>query len=412
MQVMYESCAGIDVHAKTVVVCLLKETGRVIRTFSTMTDDLLNLLDWLVAERCSHVAIESTGVYWRPVFNILECLVKVILVNAQHIKNVPGRKTDVRDCEWIAELLQHGLLKASFIPPMEIRELRELTRYRKCLTRERTRIANRIHKVVESGNIKLGQVATDALGVSGRAMLHALAAGETDVEKMAEMSHKRLRDKRPELRRALDGRLTTNQRWILGELLSRYDEIETAVTHVHERIRQYITECSDPFIREACAMIDVVPGIGQELAEDIIAETGVDMASFPSDRHIASWAGVCPGNRESAGKRKRERIGKGNPYLRSALTQAAWAASRTRKSYLSSQYHRLAKRLGGKRALVAVSHSILVIIYHMLSKKTPYHDLGPDFVDERSQRILQKRLIHKLETLGLKVSIEERPRAA
>ncbi len=412
MQTMYECCAGIDVHAKTAVVCLLKDTGRTVRTFSTMTDDLLHLLDWLVAEGCSHAAIESTGVYWRPVFNILECSVKVILVNAQHIKNVPGRKTDVRDCEWIAELLQHGLLRASFIPPVEIRELRELTRYRKSLTRERTRIANRIHKVAESGNIKFGQVATDALGVSGRAMLHALAAGETDVEKMAEMSHKRLRDKKAELRRALNGRLTENQRWVLGELLSRYDEIETAVERANERIGKVITECSDPFIRQACEMIDAIPGIAHELAEDIIAETGVDMTAFPSDRHIASWAGVCPGNRESAGKRKREKIGKGNPYLRSALTQAAWAASRTRKSYLSSQYHRLAKRLGNKRALVAVNHSILVIIYHMLSRRTTYHDLGADYIDERSQLILRKRLVRRLETLGLKVTIEELPKAA
>ena len=377
-----------------------------------MTDDLLQLLEWLVTAECSHAAIESTGVYWRPVFNILEGTIKVILVNAYHIKNVPGRKTDVRDCEWIAELLQHGLLKASFIPPVEVRELRELTRYRKSLTRERTRVANRIQKVAESGNIKLGQVATDTLGVSGRSMLKALAAGETDIEKMADMSKKLLRNKKPELCRALDGRLTANQRWVLGELLSRYEEIEAAVARADERIRTVMVEFNDPFIPKACQMIDEIPGIAQELSQDIIAEIGVDMSAFPSDRHIASWAGVCPGNRESAGKRKREKINKGNPYLRTALTQAAWAASRTRKSYLSSLYHRLAKRLGSKRALIAVEHSILVIIYHMLLKRTTYNDLGANYVDQRSQLVLRKRLIHKLQTLGLKVVVEELPTAA
>jgi len=410
MRVVYEICCGLDVHAKTVVACLVSHGKKEVRTFSTMTDDLLTLLDWLTAAGCTHVAIESTGVYWKPVFNILEGSMEVILVNARHMKAVPGRKTDVRDCEWLADLLRHGLLKASFIPPLEIRELRELTRYRQSLTSELARIANRVQKVIESGNIKLGQVASNALGVSARGMLKLLAAGETDVERMANLAQKQLRKKKPELRRALVGRLTEAQRWVLTELLSRYEEVESAIARVNERIDKELAQ--HPFVKEAVQVLDEMPGFGTQNAEDVISEIGVDMSAFPSHRHIASWAAVCPGNDESAGKRRSGKTRKGNPYLRTALVQGAWAASHTKNTYLSAQYHRLVKRLGKKKALIAVAHSMLVIIYHMLSRNERFHELGGDYFDRRNQQVLRHHFIHRLESLGLKVTVEECNQAA
>lgn len=410
MRVVYEICCGLDVHAKTVVACLVSHGKKEVRTFSTMTDDLLTLLDWLTAAGCTHVAIESTGVYWKPVFNILEGSMEVILVNARHMKAVPGRKTDVRDCEWLADLLRHGLLKASFIPPLEIRELRELTRYRQSLTSELARIANRVQKVIESGNIKLGQVASNALGVSARGMLKLLAAGETDVERMANLAQRQLRKKKPELRRALVGRLTEAQRWVLTELLSRYEEVESAIARVNERIDKELAQ--HPFVKEAVQVLDEMPGFGTQNAEDVISEIGVDMSAFPSHRHIASWAAVCPGNDESAGKRRSGKTRKGNPYLRTALVQGAWAASHTKNTYLSAQYHRLVKRLGKKKALIAVAHSMLVIIYHMLSRNERFHELGGDYFDRRNQQVLRHHLVHRLESLGLKVTVEECNQAA
>jgi transposase len=410
MRVLYEICCGLDVHAKTVVACLVSHGKKEIRTFSTMTDDLLNLLDWLTAAGCTHVAIESTGVYWKPVFNILEGSMNVILVNARHIKAVPGRKTDVRDCEWIADLLRHGLLKASFIPPREIRELRELTRYRQSLKGELARLANRVQKVIESGNIKLGQVASNALGVSARGMLKLLAAGETDVERMANLAQRQLKQKKPELRRALVGRLTESQRWVLSELLTRYEEVEAAIARVDERIDRELT--THPFVKEAVERIDEVSGLGTQNAVDIISEIGVEMSAFPSHRHIARWAALCPGNNESAGKRRSGKTGKGNLYLRTALVQGAWAASHTKNTYLSAQYHRLARRLGKKKALIAVAHSMLVIIYHMLSRKEHYCDLGGDYFDRQNQQRLRRHLIRRLESLGLKVTVQELSQAA
>jgi transposase len=410
LHVLYDICCGLDVHAKTVVACLLSHETKEVRSFSTMTDDLLALLDWLVAAGCTHVAIESTGIYWKPVFNILEGNMEVILVNARHIKAVPGRKTDVRDCEWLADLLRHGLLKASFIPPLEIRELRELTRYRQSLKGELARIANRVQKVIESGNIKLGQVASDALGVSARGMLKLLAAGETDVERMANLAQRQLKQKKPELRRALVGRLTASQRWVLRELLTRYEEVESAIARVDERIDTELVQ--HPFVKEAVERIDEVTGLGTQNAVDIISEIGVDMSAFPSHRHIASWAGVCPGNNESAGKRRSGKTGKGNPYLQTGLVQGAWAASHTKNTYLSAQYHRLARRLGKKKALIAVAHSMLVIIYHMLSRKEHFHELGGDYFDRQNQQRLRHHLIRRLESLGLKVSVQELNQAA
>ena len=278
MEILYRCCGGLDVHAQTVVACLIKDGQKSVRTYSTMTDDLLQLSDWLMAEGCTHVAIESTGVYWKPVFNILEGQLEVILVNARHVKAVPGRKTDVRDCEWLADLLRHGLLKASFIPPLEIRELRELTRYRQTLIREQASVANRVQRIIESGNIKLGQVASDALGVSGRLMLRALAEGESDGEKVAQLARGRLRGKQDELRRALSGRLTSAQRFVLRELLDRYDELDAALTRATEQIKQEVAACSDPLVAEAVRVLQTIPGVGERVAEVIISEIGVDMS--------------------------------------------------------------------------------------------------------------------------------------
>ena len=414
MEILYRSCCGLDVHARTVVACLIKDGQKSVRTFSTMTDDLLALLDWLTVAGCTQVAIESTGVYWRPVFNILESQMAVILVNARHVKAVPGRKTDVKDCEWLADLLRHGLLKASFIPPLEIRELRELTRYRQTLVREQAAVANRVQRIIESGNIKLAQVATDALGVSGRQMLRALAKGESDATKLAEMARGRLRGKKSELRRALQGRLTAAQRFVLGELLDRYDELEleAASLRVNEQIKQEVAEGPDPFVREAMQLLQTIPGVGDRVAEAIVSEIGVDMGRFASDGHLASWAGMCPGNHESAGKRKSGKTTKGNIHLRAALTQAAWAATHTKQTYLAAQYRRLVKPKGKKRALVAVGHSLLVIAYHLLSRKASYQELGGDYFDRRNVEVQRTRLIRKLEALGVKVTIEALPVAA
>jgi transposase len=412
MEVLHECCCGLDVHAKTVVACLIQKGRKAIRTFSTMTDELLQLADWLTSAGCTHVAIESTGVYWKPIFNILEGLLTVILVNARHIKAVPGRKTDVRDCEWLADLLRHGLLKASFIPPREIRELRELTRYRLTLVTEHTAVANRLQKLLEGANIKLGQVASDVLGLSGRLMLQALAEGEQDVAKLAELAQGKLKSKKGELRRALEGRLTQVQRWVLTELLARLEELEAALTRVETRIGEEVKANPDPFVQEAVELLDSIPGVGERTAQTIIAEIGVDMSRFPSAKHLASWAGVCPGNNESAGKRKSGQTTKGSKFLRTALVEAAWAATHTKGTYLRAKYQRLVKRMPKKKALVAVAHTMLVIVYHLLSRRVGYAELGSDYVDRQQVERQRRRLVERLEALGVKVTIEEVAEAA
>ena len=412
MKVVHEICCGIDVHAKMLVACLLKTNGeKEIRSFSTMTDDLLRLRDWLVSAQCTHVAIESTGVYWKPVFNILDDALTVILINPEHARALRGRKTDVKDAEWLADLLRHGLLKASFIPPPEIRELRELTRYRESLVRERSAVANRIQKVIESANLKLAQVVSDALGVSGRAILWALARGETDPVKLSRLAQGKLQQKRPQLERALHGRLTPNQRFVLRESLQHWEDLEAADRRVTKEIDRYLQE--RPKLARARDNLDTIPGLGPRAAEIIVAEIGVEMeVNFASDAHLTSWAGICPGNKSTGGKRLSGRTRKGNSYLRAALVQAAWGATMKKNCYLSSQYFRLLKRLGRKKALVAVAHSLLVIIYHVLQSDQTYTELGGDYFDRHHAEQQRDYFIRRLQMLGLKVSVEELPAAA
>jgi transposase len=353
MRVLHERCAGLDVHKKTIVACALGPQGKEIRTFSTMTEDLLRLSDWLQERGCRVVAMESTGVYWKPVYNLLEAAdFELMVVNAQHIKAVPGRKSDVRDAQWIAELLSHGLLRPSFIPERGQRELRELVRYRRSIVEERTREANRIQKVLEGANIKLGSVASDVLGRSGRDMIAAICQGTDDPSVLAAMARGRLRDKADELLKALRGLIQDHQRFLLGQQLSHLEELEALVQRLDTEIKDRL----NPFV-EALELLQTIPGIGRRVAEDLLAEVGADMSPFPTDRHFASWAKICPGNRRSAGHAKREHIGGGNPWLRSTLVEAAWGASRSKDTFLSAQYRRLRGRLGERRAIIAVAHS-------------------------------------------------------
>lgn len=407
MEVVSACCGGLDVHAKTVVACLVTKGRKEIRTFATMTDELLQLGDWLSSGGCTHVAIESTGVYGKPVFNILEGLLTVILVNARHIKAVPGRKTDVRDCEWLADLLRHGLLKASFIPPSEIRELRELVRYRQTVVTEHTAVANRITQLIERANIKLGQVASEVLGLSGRLMLRALAAGETNAESLAERAQGKLKSKKSELRRALAGPLTSVQRWVLAELLTREEELEAARTRVETRSGEEVATCADPFVPQAVELLESIPGVGKRTAQTIVAEIGVAMSRFPSAKHLASWAGVCPGNHESAGKRKSGQPTKGNQSLRTILVEAAWAATHAKGTFLQAKYQRLVKRMPKQKALGAIAHRLLVISYHLLSRRVPYAELGTAPLDQPQVERQRRRLVEQLIGLGVKVTIDE-----
>jgi transposase len=411
MKVVYEVCCGIDVHAKMLVACLILANGeKKLRTFGTMTADLLQLRDWLLAAGCTDVAIESTGVYWKPVFNILEDGLTVILINPEHARALRGRKTDVKDAEWLADLLRHGLLRPSFIPPPVIRELRELTRYRESLVKEQSAVANRIQKLLESGNIKLGQVASDALGASGRAILKELVKGETDAHKLAALARGKLKEKSLSLERALEGRLTVNQRYVLGELLHRWEELESADARVTKQIDNYVQ--AHPKLARAREILDGIPGIGPRVAEVIMAEMGITMAVFGDAAHLASWAGLCPGNKATGGKRLSGKTRKGNSYLRSALVQAAWGTSMKRDCYLSSQFHRLLKRLGRKKALVAVAHSLLVIIFHVLERDQSYTELGGDYFDRHHVEQQREYYIRRLQMLGMKVTVEELSTAA
>jgi len=406
MRIVHENVAGLDVHKKVVVAAVIvkQADGNWLEekhSFGTMTVDLLELSDWLLLHGVIHVAMESTGEYWKPVFNILENNFEVIVVNAQHISKVPGRKTDQSDAQWIAELLQYGLLKASFIPPLGQRELRELTRYRSSFVRERATLVNRVQKVLESANIKLSSVATNVMGVSGRAMLEALIAGSASPEQMAELAKGRMREKREQLTKAMEGRVQAHHRFVLTELLCQIDSIEETITRFDQEIEAY---CS-PF-EEVVELLDTIPGVGREAAEIIVSEIGNDVSRFPTADHLAAWAGVSPGNNESAGKRRSGRTRKGNQALRTVLNQAAHAAAHTKNTYLSAQYHRLAGRRGAKKAIVAVEHSILVIAYHLIERKEPYKELGGDYFDKRNVEATAKRLTKRLERLGYQVSLE------
>jgi transposase len=407
MEAIYSCVAGLDVHKMTVVACVrrLDGHGRVskqVKTFGTMTQDLLELGDWLSHERVTHVAMESTGVYWKPVFHLLEGRFReLLLVNAQHIKNVPGRKSDVKDCEWIAQLLQCGLLRGSFVPPPAIRQLRDLTRQRSQLVADRARVANRIQKVLEDANIKLASVATDILGVSGRAMLEAMIAGESDPALLADLAKRRLRAKLPELRQALLGKVTDHHRFLLRTLLEQVDSLQRLIASYSARIEEEMA----PFV-SARDRLQTIPGVDRRTAECMIAELGNNMDQFPSEGHLASWAGLCSGMNESAGKKRSSKTRKGSRWLRQTMVQAAWAASHTKTTYMTAQYRRLAARRGRKRALIALAHTILGIAYHVLKKGTGYCDLGPDYFDRRDVQRLTRRLVTRLEYLGHKVILE------
>jgi transposase len=412
VEVVYPRCCGVDVHKKTVVACLIVPgpQGRPVkevRTFGTMTDDLLALVDWVVAAGCTHVAMESTGSYWKPLYNLLEGVLEVLVVNAAHIKAVPGRKTEVRDCEWIADLLRHGLLRASFIPERPQRELRELTRYRASLVHERAAEVNRVQKVREGANSKLAAVATDIMGVAGRDMLAALIGGTADAATMAQFARGRMREKIPQLEQALAGTCGAHQRFLIAQQLAHIDFLAALI----ERVSAQIAERVRPF-EEFIVLLDSITGIGRYTAEVLVAEIGVDMTRFPSAAHLCSWAGVAPGNNESAGKRTSGKTRKGSPWLRAALVEAAHAAGRTKNTYLGARYRRLVARKGKKRAAVAVAHSILTIVYHVLTDREPYADLGGDYFDRRDQQAVQRRLVYRLEALGYTVSLQPKEPAA
>jgi transposase len=405
MNILHEACAGLDVHKRTVVGCAIvpDATGhwhKEQRTFSTMTPDLVLLRQWLTNLGVTHVAMESTASYWKPVYNVLEGYLEVLVVNAQHLKAVPGRKTDLKDAEWIADLLQHGLLRPSFVPPAPQRELRDLTRYRMSLGEERARLINRLQKTLEDANLKLASVVSDVMGKSARDMLAALLAGDADPVVLADLARGRMRSKRDLLTQALQGRLKPHHSFLLSEQLADIDALEEAIdrmsTEIATRVRPY-----EPQIQR----LSTIPGIKRRLAEVLLAEIGPDVSRFPDARHLASWAGLCPGNNESAGKRLSGRTRKGSPWLRSALVEGAHAAIHAKDCYLAAQYQRLLLRRGGKKATIAVAHTLLVMIYHLLSRDQDYRELGGNYFDELDRQAVQKRLVRRLERLGYAVSL-------
>jgi transposase len=408
MELIVERCAGIDVHQARVRVCVRtpaadgkRKRVEEFASFGTTTPDLLALADWLAARGVTQVAMEGTGVYWKPVYYILEGAFELWLVNAQHVKNVPGRKTDTSDAAWLCRLLEHGLLRKSFVPPREIRELRDLTRYRKALIRERASEVNRLHKVLEDAGVKLATVASDVMGVSGRRMLEALVAGTTDPEVLAELAKTRLRTKLPELRKALDARFREHHGFLVSQVLAHVDYLEEAIDTVSKRVEEMLAP-----VAPAIKVLVSIPGIERRTAEVVVAEIGTDMSRFATSRHLASWAGLCPGNNESAGKRKHGRTTKGSPWLRTALVEAALGATR-RTGYLRSKYWRVRSRRGHQRAVIAVAHALLEIIHQLLGTGEVYTDLGAEYFERRQAEQLTRRAVRQLERLGHQVILKE-----
>ena len=410
MEVIVERCAGLDVHKKTVTACAIVpgadgRPARAIRRFGTMTAELEAPAAWLAERAVTHVALEGTGVYWQPVWNILEERggFELVLANARHVKAVPGRKTDVRDSEWLAELLRHGLIRGSYVPDRAQRELRELTRYRAALGEERAAHVNRLQKTLESANVKLASVASDVTGVSARAMLAELVGDAADPAALADLAVGRLRAKLPELERALAGRVTAHHRYPVPRILAAIDFLDAELADLDARV----AELERPFA-DAVARLDGIPGVGRRVAEVLVAEVGPAVDRFPSAKHLASWAGLCPGNHESAGKRLSGTTRKGSRALRRAPVQAAHAAGKARRAYLGALYHRLVARRGAKRAAVAVAHAILVIAYHLLTRGTAYAELGQDHFDRRDAAATDRRLVARLQQLGFDVTLTPR----
>lgn len=416
MDVVHDQCAGLDVHKDSVVACVrLTNSGKVnreVKTFETTTSGLLTLLDWLTACGCTHVAMEATGIYWRTVWNILsDGTFELVLANAAHIKAVPGRKTDVNDATWIADLQAHGLIRSSFVPEPTVQELRGLLRTRKQLVREQTSHILRLQKTLEDANIKLDSVITDIVGVSGRAMIEAMIAGVTDPAQLAALAHRRLKAPKGPLMEALRGRVTDHHRVLLRLHLDMIGAFDTAIETIDHEVDQAITrmdtavEAGQASFRQIILLLITIPGVGPLAARTILAEIGRDMSRFPTVGHLLSWAGLCPRNNESAGKHRSSRLRKGCPWLKTMLVQCAWAASRKKDSYLRAQFHRLRGRHGPKKAICAVAASILTAIYHMLKNGTEYKDLGADYLDQRSSQLVAKRLIAQLAKLGVNVEI-------
>jgi transposase len=400
MEVLHERCAGLDVHKNTVVGCVrLAQGGRVekeVRTFKTTTSELLALAEWLHGHGVNHVVMEATGVYWKPVWHVLDDGERqLVLANAAHVKNVPGRKSDVRDCDWLSDLEAHGLIRASFVPDHQTQELRGLLRTRKQLVRERTSHTLRLQKTLEDANIKLDSVISNIVGVSGRRMIEALVAGESDPATLASLADRRIKAPPEILCEALRGRVTRHHRFLLGLHLSHIDAIDEAV----DRIDREVEASLQPF----CAAVDLlrtIPGVSQLVGEGMVAEIGIDMSRFPTSGHLISWAGLCPRSDESAGKHRSTRIGKGNPWLKTLLVQSAWAATKTKATYLHCQFLSIRSRRGTRKAIVAVAASILTAAYHMLKNGTPYCDLGPQHLDRRNKNAQARRLLSRLRNLG------------
>ena len=410
MDVLIPVCAGLDVHKTFVIACRRRQlsatrTEQESRRFGTMTRDLEALAAWLAEWGCTDVAIESTGVYWQPVYNILAPHMTVWLVNARHVKQVPGRKTDQNDAMWLAQLLQHGLLKPSYIPPEEQRELRDLTRYRESVLDDRARVLNRMQKLLEGANIKLAAVVTDVKGLTAQQILRALVGGETDPALLAQLACGKLQKKQAELERALEGQFDDHHRFMLARLLSHLDFLDAELATLATRIDAVLEHL--PAFAAVVERLDTIPGINRTAALVIVAEIGVEMQRFPSDRHLAAWAGLAPGNTETGGKQRAAASRKGNRHLRRALVQAAWAAARKKDSYLRALYYRLAGRRGAHRAAVAVGRTILQIAYHLISKETTYQDLGHDYFDRVDRERTRARLVGRLQALGFAVSVTD-----